>query len=85
MWMVAMMALRRTPLPQPGWGLGRPRHSSIGASSGAGSSVGGAGLLLAMGGECVALQIAFCPLSHFLHVGVVHAAGWRGRAGQDLG
>ena len=62
----AMMALRRTPLLPPGWGRGRPRHSSIGASSAAGAARGGAGLLLAVGGECVALQIAFCPLPHFL-------------------
>ena len=61
-----MMALRRTPLLPPGWGRGRPRHSSIGASSAAGAARGGAGLLLAVGGECVALQIGFRHLTHFL-------------------
>jgi len=69
-----MMALWRTPLPAPGRGPGRPRHSSIGASSAAGVVGGGAGVLLAVGGECVALRIGFCPLPHFL---LIFCVLWR--------
>ena len=63
---VAMMALRRTPLLPPGWGLGRPSCSGIGASSVVRAAVSSAGMLLAGGRRSAALQIAFCSAGHFL-------------------
>ena len=66
--MVAMMALRRTPLLPPGWGLGRPSCSGIGASSVVRAAVSSAGMLLAGGRRSAALQIAFCSTGAFFAV-----------------
>ena len=66
MWTAAMMPLRRTPLLPPGWGLGRPSCSGIGASTVVRAAVSSAGMLLAGGRRSAALQIAFCSAGHFL-------------------
>jgi hypothetical protein len=60
------MALRRTALLPPGWGPGRPRRTSIGASSAVGVAAGGAGMLLARGRGSGVAQIVFRQLTHFL-------------------
>ena len=60
------MPLRRTPLLPPGWGLGRPSCSGIGASSVVRAAVSSAGMLLAGGRRSAALQIAFCSAGNFL-------------------
>ena len=57
-----MMALRRTPLLPPGWGLGRPSCSGIGASSVVRAAVSSAGMLLAGGRRSVLAQTGFCQL-----------------------
>eukprot|EP01043_Picozoa_sp_COSAG02_P003677 COSAG02_NODE_92_length_37588_cov_135.916242_4_plen_79_part_00 len=57
-----MMALRRTALLPPGWGPGRPRRTSIGASSAVGVVAGGAGMLLARGRGSGVAQIVFRQL-----------------------
>jgi hypothetical protein len=63
-----MMALRRTPLLPPGWGLGRPSCSGIGASSVVRAAVSSAGMLLAGGRRSVLAQTGFCQLRHFSEV-----------------
>jgi hypothetical protein len=66
--MVAMMALRRTPLPQPGWGLGRPSCSGIGASTVVRAAVSSAGPGHGGGRGSVLAQTGFCQLRHFSEV-----------------
>ena len=69
-----MMALRRTPLLTPGWGLSPPSRSGVGASGAAGAAGGGSGPRDGVGRGSVALQIAVCQLRHFLIVFCAFAA-----------
>ena len=63
-----MRALRRTPLLPPGWGLGRPSCSGIGASTVVRAAVSSAGPGHGGGRGSVLAQTGFCQLRHFSEV-----------------
>ena len=80
-WTMLMMPLWRTPLLPPGWGLSRPSHAGIGASSAAGAAASAVGAGHGGGRRSVVTQTAFGQLPHFSEVfGVLGAARGGGPA-----
>ena len=63
-----MMALRHTPLLPPGWGLGRPSCSGIGASSAVRAAVSAAGPGHGGARGSGVAQTTFCQTQHFCEV-----------------